>query len=85
MSAAKKASRRPVTGFTAAEQAALETLIIAAAVACVEASRAEATWQRDSPRGVCGHLAKECIATRDTVFSAGKALDAALAKLRGGK
>lgn len=71
--------------FAAAERATLEPLAVRCILAAVEASRAEAMWQKDSPKGQCGDLAKRRVATRGEVLMAGKALDRAMRKIRGGQ
>ncbi len=72
--------------FTAAERATLEPLIVRAAVAAVRQAKAEADWDACSLRDPDVH--RLCVvatsAQRETC-RAGKALDRALAKLRGGK
>lgn len=72
--------------FTAAERAALEPLIVRAAVAAVRQAKAEATKAREVNReGYTGDLDGSADAAFRETCAAGKALARALAKLRGGK
>ena len=90
MTARKTTSRQ----FTAAERATLEPLIVRAAVAAVRQARAEAAYDRHVPKGGAAYERSVAIETRLELAcrdahretkAAGKALDRALAKLRGGK
>jgi hypothetical protein len=88
MSALKVTSRR----FTAAERATLDPLIVRAAVAAVRQAKAEAAYERAARLHVdeaSRKAAVRCdtaamVAKRETC-AAGKALDRAIKKLRGGK
>jgi hypothetical protein len=72
--------------FTAAERAALEPLIVRAAVAAVRQAEAEAAKAREVSReGYTGDLDGSADAAFREACAAGKALGRAIRKLRGGK